>query len=77
MRRREFITFLGGTAAVASRFLPALAQNPSKRPLIAAHVGGSKTVIERYFGGFVYPLRPIQYTEKLSLKTGAGNATSI
>jgi len=63
VRRREFITFLGGTAAVASRFLPALAQNPSKRPLIAAHVGGSKTVIERYFGGFSQGMRELGYVE--------------
>jgi hypothetical protein len=42
VKRREFITLFGGTAAVASRFPAPLAQNPLKRPLIAAHIGGSK-----------------------------------
>ena len=62
MRRREFMTLLGG-AAVGSRPLPALAQTPSKRPLIAAQLGGSKTMADRYFGGFSQGMRELGYVE--------------
>jgi len=61
MRRREFIALLGG--AVASRPLPAFAQSPSKRPLIAAQIGGSKTVVDRFFGGFSQGMRELGYVE--------------
>jgi putative ABC transport system substrate-binding protein len=62
MRRRDFIGLLGG-AAVASRPLPAFAQSPSRRPLIAAQLGGSKTVVDRYFGGFSQGMRELGYIE--------------
>jgi putative ABC transport system substrate-binding protein len=61
MRRREFIALLGG--AVASRPLPAFAQSPSKRPLIAAQIGGSKTVVDRFFSGFSQGMRELGYVE--------------
>jgi putative tryptophan/tyrosine transport system substrate-binding protein len=61
MRRRDFIGLLGG--AVASRPLPAFAQSPSKRPLIAAQIGGSKTVVDRFFGGFSQGMRELGYVE--------------
>jgi putative ABC transport system substrate-binding protein len=61
MRRREFIALPGG--AVASRPLPAFAQSPSKRPLIAAQIGGSKTVVDRFFGGFSQGMRELGYVE--------------
>jgi putative ABC transport system substrate-binding protein len=62
MRRRDFIGLLGG-AALASRPLPAFAQSPSKRLLIAAQIGGSKTVVDRYFGGFSQGMRELGYVE--------------
>ena len=63
MRRRDFIALLGGAAAVASRRPPAFAQTPSKRPLIAAQIGGSKTEADRYFGGFSQGMRELGYIE--------------
>ena len=62
MRRREFIALLSG-AALASRPLPTFAQTPSKRPLIAAQIGGSKTVVDRFFGGFSEGMRELGYVE--------------
>ena len=61
MRRREFIALLGGT--VASRPLPAFAQTSSKRPLIAAQLGGSKTETDRFFGGFFQGMRELGYVQ--------------
>src|SRR5262249_15720225 len=62
MRRRDFIGLLGSTA-VASRPLAAFAQSPSKRPLIAGEVGGSKTATERFFSGFSQGMRELGYVE--------------
>jgi putative tryptophan/tyrosine transport system substrate-binding protein len=62
MRRRDFVTLLGG-AAVASCPLPTFAQTQSKRPLIAAQIGGSKTVVDRYFSGFSQGMRELGYVE--------------
>ena len=62
MRRRDFIALLGG-AALASRPLPMFAQTPSQRPLIAAQIGGSKTVVDRFFGGFSQGMRELGYVE--------------
>ncbi len=61
MRRRDFIGLLGG--AIASRPLPAFAQSPSTRPLIAASVGGSRAATDRYFGGFSQGMRELGYVE--------------
>jgi len=63
MRRRQFIALLGGATAVASRPLPAFAQTSSKRPLIAAQLGGSKTETDRFFGGFSQGMRELGYVE--------------
>jgi putative ABC transport system substrate-binding protein len=63
MRRREFVTLLGGAAAVALWLPKAFAQSPSKRPLIACMVGGSKTGTDRYFGGFLQGMRELGYAE--------------
>jgi len=63
MKRREFITLLGGAAAMASRSFPAFAQASSKRPLIVASVGGSKAGTEQYFGGFSQGMRELGYVE--------------
>jgi putative ABC transport system substrate-binding protein len=62
MRRREFIALLG-SATLASRPLPAFAQSPSKRPLIAAQIGGSKTGTDRFIGGFFQGMRELGYIE--------------
>jgi hypothetical protein len=64
MRRRQFITLLGGAAAVASRRPPAFAQTPSKLPLIAAQIGGSKT---RQYPAFLRNNRTQTRTESLSV----------
>jgi putative tryptophan/tyrosine transport system substrate-binding protein len=63
MRRRDFIGLLGGVAAVASRRPPAFAQTLSKRPLIVAQIGGSKTETDRFFGGFSQEMRELGYVE--------------
>jgi putative ABC transport system substrate-binding protein len=63
MRRREFITVLGG-AALASRPLPAFAQSPSKRPLIATQIGGSKTETDRDWSGFFQGMRELGYVDR-------------
>jgi putative ABC transport system substrate-binding protein len=62
MRRRDFIGLLGG-ASLASRPLSAFGQAPSQQPLIAAQVGGSKTVVDRYFSGFSQGMRERGYVE--------------
>src|SRR6516225_2504659 len=61
MRRREFITLIGG--AVASRPLPAFAQGSSTRPLMVISVGGSRAGTDRYFGGLLKGMRELGYIE--------------
>jgi putative tryptophan/tyrosine transport system substrate-binding protein len=63
MKRRQFITLLSAAAAVASRPHRAFTQTPSKRPLIAAQIGGSKTEADRYFSGFSQGMRELGYVE--------------
>jgi putative tryptophan/tyrosine transport system substrate-binding protein len=79
MRRRDFIGLLGG--AVASRPLPTFAQTSSKRPLIAAQVGGSKTGADRYFSGFSQGMRELGYVEGhdygFEVRYAEGNASRI
>jgi putative ABC transport system substrate-binding protein len=80
MRRRDFIGLLGG-AAVASRPRPAFAQTQSKRPRIAAVLGGSKTMTDRYFGGFSQGMRELGYVEGhdygFEVRYAEGNASRI
>jgi hypothetical protein len=52
MRRREFMSLLGGVAAVTFCLSKAFAQSPSKRPLVACVVGGSKMVTDRFLADF-------------------------
>src|SRR4029077_2371273 len=61
--RREFMTLLGGAAAVTFCLSKAFAQSPSKRPLVACVVGGSKMVTDRFFGGFLQGMRELGYAE--------------
>ena len=81
MRRREFIALLGGATAMTSRLLPAFAQTSSKRPLIAAQLGGSKTETDRFFGGFSQGMRELGYVEGqdygFEVRYGDGNVSRI
>ena len=81
MRRRDFIAVLGGATAVASRPLPTFAQTPSKRPLIAAQIGGSKTEADRFFGGFSQGIRELGYVEgrdyEFEVRYADGNVSRI
>jgi putative ABC transport system substrate-binding protein len=61
MRRREFITLLGGAAAAWP--CNGLAQSPPKRPLIGYLGPSSKSVGARYYGGFALGMRELGYRE--------------
>jgi putative ABC transport system substrate-binding protein len=61
MKRREFITLLGGAAAAWS--CNGLAQSPPKRPLIGFLGASSKAAGERYYGGFPLGMRELGYLE--------------
>ncbi len=61
MKRREFITLLGGTAA--SWPCNGLAQSPPKRPLIGFLGASSKSAGARYYGGFPLGMRELGYLE--------------
>jgi putative ABC transport system substrate-binding protein len=61
MRRRDFITLLGGTAA--SWPSNGLAQSTSKRPLIGFLAASSKGAGERYYSGFPLGMRELGYSE--------------
>src|SRR6266487_6349750 len=63
MNRRAFLSLLGGTGAVTLWMPQAFAQTPSKRPLVACVVGGSKTVADRFFGGFLQGMRELGNAE--------------
>jgi putative tryptophan/tyrosine transport system substrate-binding protein len=80
MRRRDFIGLLG-SAAVASRPLPVFARAPSKRPLIAAQIGGSKTETDRDWGGFFQGMRELGYVDRddyrFEVRYADGNVSRI
>src|SRR6516164_6952546 len=59
MKRREFITLLGGAAAAWP--LAARAQAPSKRPLIGFLGTSAKAAAGRYFDGFSQGMRELGY----------------
>jgi putative ABC transport system substrate-binding protein len=61
MKRREFITLLGGAAA--SWPCNGLAQSPPKRPLIGFLGASSKSAGARYYGGFPLGMRELGYLE--------------
>jgi putative tryptophan/tyrosine transport system substrate-binding protein len=61
MRRREFITLLGGTAA--SWPCSVSAQSPPRRPLIGFLGAISKSAGARYYGGFALGMRELGYLE--------------
>jgi len=60
MRRREFITLLGGAAAWPCN---GLAQSPPKRPLIGLLLGSSKAAGARHYSGFPLGMRELGYQE--------------
>ena len=64
MRRREFITLLGGAAvAWPCNGLAQLAQPPPKRPLIGLLLATSKAEGARYYSGFPLGMRELGYLE--------------
>jgi putative ABC transport system substrate-binding protein len=60
MRRREFMTLLGGAAAAWP--VAGIAQT-APRPVVACLVGSSKAMAERYFGAFLQGMRELGYVE--------------
>jgi putative tryptophan/tyrosine transport system substrate-binding protein len=60
MRRREFISLIGGAAAAWP--FGGFAQTPP-RPVVACLIGGSKAGTERFFGGFLQGMRELGYVE--------------
>jgi putative ABC transport system substrate-binding protein len=60
MKRREFITMLGGAAAWPCN---GLAQSPPKRPLIGFLGASSKATGARYYSGFAIGMRELGYVE--------------
>ena len=58
LRRRDFVTLLGGAAAWP---LGARGQVASKPPLVAYFLGGSRSLSERYFGGFSQGMHDLGY----------------
>src|SRR5215469_1330951 len=61
MKRREFITLLGGAAAASP--LAARAQQPSKLPMIGVIGGGTPSTHGRWIAGFVQRLRELGWIE--------------
>jgi len=64
LRRREFLTLLGGTAAAAIGPRAALAQVPSKRPLIAWISGGTRQLGESFIENFLRGMTELGYVER-------------
>jgi putative ABC transport system substrate-binding protein len=62
MKRREFITLLGGAAAAWP--ISSKAQIPQKRPLIGLLTPGSKTTSGRFYDGFLRGMRERGYLER-------------
>jgi len=63
IRRRELLTLLGGAAATVMRPRPALAQAPSKRPLIAWISGGARQLGESFIENFLRGMTDLGYVE--------------
>src|SRR5947209_478883 len=64
MRRRDFITFLGGAAASSCAWpFAAFAQAPAKRPRIAFLGGSLPTPAAKNSGAFIEGMRALGYTE--------------
>ena len=61
MKRREFITLLGGAAAAWS--YNGFAQSPSKRPLVGFLGAASKAKAARYYDGLALGMRELGYLE--------------
>ena len=67
MRRRDFITLLGGGAAVAWP-LAAVAQVSTKRPLIAWLSLGGRTASWAFVEAFLHGMRDFGYTDGVNFE---------
>jgi ABC-type uncharacterized transport system substrate-binding protein len=80
MRRRQFITLLGGAAAAAWPFA-ARAQAPSRHPLIAILVGGTPESAMTWLSGFRERMNALGYAEgrnyDVVYRFGAGDLTRM
>src|SRR5215472_4584467 len=64
VKRREFITLLGGTAASSCAWsFAALTQVPTKRPRITFLGGSGPTPTAKFTGAFIEGMRALGYTE--------------
>jgi hypothetical protein len=70
VRRREFVTLVGGAAAWP---MAARAEQPTKMSVIACLVGGSKTAAERYFGGFALAAEMVPGVNRIGLLVNPDN----
>jgi putative tryptophan/tyrosine transport system substrate-binding protein len=62
MKRREFITLIGGAAA-ALPTLPAIAQAPTKRAVIGVLLAGSDTATQQRRSGFPVGMQELGYVQ--------------
>jgi putative tryptophan/tyrosine transport system substrate-binding protein len=74
MKRREFITLLGGAAAWP---ISSEAQIPQKRPLIGLLTPGSKTTSGRFYDGFLRGMRERGYLERRDYDLRNATQTAI
>jgi putative ABC transport system substrate-binding protein len=72
MRRREFITLLGGTAATLP--LTVLAQQSAKLPTIGFLIGGSPSSDRQWIAAFVQRLRELGRSEGSTVVIKYGSA---
>jgi len=75
VRRREFITLLGGAAAAATSFA-ARAQQPAGQPLVGLLSPVSATAAAHYVGVFRRGMRDLGYVEGASTDSQAGGSAN-
>src|SRR5262245_39014370 len=63
IRRRKFLTLLGGAAAAARRHRTALAQAASKRPRISWISGGTRQLADSFIEIFLRGMTELGYVE--------------
>src|SRR5436309_14803503 len=62
MKRREFLTFIGGAAAMLP-MSPAIAQAPAKRAVVGLLLAGSNTATQQRRSGFPLGMRELGYVQ--------------